>query len=103
MKTIIKPMILNRTDFDGPEPPVYDECDCACPDNGFSFKLTSDNTDVLLHSPRLHLGELDQNHTLLFKPLSDNGVTVLNQDALILWRLFNNPQNPDTVIEKFEI
>ena len=73
-----KIVILSKAEFDGLEPPVvYDECDCACPDNGFSFDLAVDKSIGSLRWANLHQGVLPDGNTLFLNPLNDHGVVVL--------------------------
>lgn len=68
------------------------QCDCACPDTGFHLANTSASPGSLFYQPHVHAQTLNQDHQLLFNPLHDQGVAVLNLPALEVWRRFVTPQ-----------
>src|SRR5262245_33793438 len=57
------------------------ECDCACPDNGFSLQDSSVETGAPLQCSQVYLDILPGDHHLIFNPLGDQGVAVLDQTA----------------------
>lgn len=81
--------------------PVCEECDCACPDDGFNFSLGSNQSQSRLKWPNLHSGELPDQHRLLFNPLRDNGVIVLNSIATEIWEHFKTPKSPVELPQSF--
>jgi uncharacterized protein len=48
------------------------------------------------------LGELPEHHILLFNPLRDNGVIVLNGVATDAWRQFEIPKSPASIQASFD-
>lgn len=90
------PLILHPSLFPQPDTNAYHfQCDCACPDDGFTFQphnALQGVGDMPLHHPALHGQTLSDNHTLLFNPFYDQGVAVLNPSAHELWQRFATPQ-----------
>jgi uncharacterized protein len=71
------------------------DCDCACPDNDFYVDIRSGSrANSLLQQPsNLHRQVLSPTHTLLFNPLRNAGVALLNDDAMILWNEYSHPHS----------
>ena len=69
------------------------ETDCACPDNGFSLAVGTPeiNEAQLYHLPALETGIVDAHHYLIFNPLKNSGVVVLNQSAFEMMNFFAQP------------
>lgn len=92
--TVRPPLILHSRQFEE-ETGIYNfQCNCACPDDGFSFstlRTWSDYQTPLVH-PLLHGQVLPEDHLLLFNPYQDQGVVVLNQAARGLWQQFHRPR-----------
>lgn len=93
-----QPIVIYSNLFSGFSPD-YEECDCACPDNGFGFSLQSRQLESHLKWPNLYMKELPEQHMLLFNPLRDSGVVVLNGVAIDVWRQF---QLPKTLTEVYK-
>ncbi len=69
------------------------DCDCACPDNGFTVAVAPTSASHLLRqSLHLHRQAVSHTHTLFFNSLRNNGVALLNQDALTVWNEFVQPR-----------
>lgn len=99
MKYSKLPIIIDKTDLDSDKLTIYcgEECDCACPDNGFSFNLTTDNKESKIVRPKLYSAHLTDEHSLFFNPESDAGVVVLNSEAMDVLDLFKTPMLIDNV------
>lgn len=89
------PAILFTRQFAHQQPPLTNfQCDCACPDDGFTlgspqrFHLQT----TPLEQPFLHVQPLTADYELMFNPYHDQGVAVLNQAAQQLWNHFNQPR-----------
>lgn len=93
--TLKLPLILYSHQFTQEDTGVYNfQCNCACPDDGFSFsspRAWSDYQTPLVQPP-LHGQLLPEEHLLLFNPYHNQGVTVLNQAAWGLWQQFVQPR-----------
>lgn len=75
------------------------DCDCACPDNGFVVEATCMSTNNLLQqTSHLHQQPVSATHTLFFNPLRDTGVALLNQDAMMVWNEFAHPCEIDSLL-----
>lgn len=95
------PAIYHTSQFVQPNTAIYNfQCNCACPDDGFSFNAPQSWNDFQtpLVQPQLHAQELSKDHVLLFNPMHDQGVSVLNQSALALWQQFETPHRINEVI-----
>lgn len=68
-----------------------DECDCACPDGTLTVEPFNSAYETPLRHAVLHRQTIDSTHTLMFNPLSDQGVAVLNREAFTLWSDFAQP------------
>lgn len=89
---ILQPIVLLSQDVSHSGPVYRDECDCACPDNGFEFPKLAPAIHVpLSHPGLLHTQSLPFSHRLMFNPLHNDGVAVLNPAALHLWERFAAP------------
>lgn len=95
------PVILHSQQFTQHQTPVHHfQCDCACPDDGFSlapvqpFNLET----IALEHPFLHVQALNDEYRLLFNPYQDQGVAVLNPVAQQLWQQFQQPQRLHEVL-----
>jgi uncharacterized protein len=89
------PVILHSSQFRQENTKAYQfQCNCACPDDGFSFSAPGAWSDYQtpLVQPRLHGQFLPDDHLLLFNPYHDQGVTVLNGGARGLWQQFHQPR-----------
>lgn len=89
------PVILHSSQFTQENTKVYNfQCNCACPDDGFSFSAPQAWSDYQtpLVQPTLHGQLLPADQLLLFNPYHDQGVTVLNPAAQRLWQQFHQPR-----------
>lgn len=96
--TAVTPLVLHSGQFAGVDHPSHsdqcgNDCDCACPDNGFILSAISNEQDVLLQQPALHSQSLPPKHTLLFNPLRDGHIAVVNEAALNILQAFQEPQS----------
>lgn len=98
----IHPLVINTRYFPPTHTDTYHfQCDCACPDNGFVLQPNQDRplaADPVLHHPALHGQQLSDSYTLLFNPLHDQGVSVLNPAAHDLWQQFSMPSRVSDVL-----
>lgn len=97
------PVILHHSGYPQENTKVYNfQCNCACPDDGFSFSAPQAWSDYQtpLVQPTLHGQLLPADHLLLFNPYHDQGVTVLNPAAQHLWQQFHQPRLLHDVIEQ---
>lgn len=69
-----------------------DQCDCACPDRQVVAVLPSFRPDAVLRQSAAYQQPLPAGHTLIFNPLRDTGVAVLNAPAKCLWEQFSSPR-----------
>lgn len=99
MNTPIPLIVLSKSDIFPEKEIVYcgEECDCACPDNGFSFEISASNKDGRLVQSKLYSAQLDENYDLFFNPANDAGVVVMNVEAVKLLQLFKIPTTIDTI------
>ena len=72
------------------------ECDCACSEDGFSLALMNLSSNAPLRQSLLHQQPLLSDHTLMFNPSYNEGVTVVNRAAKTLWDSFALPQRPNS-------
>ncbi|MBI3959828.1 MAG: radical SAM protein [Chloroflexi bacterium] len=90
------PLVIHASLFPQAETDAYHfQCDCACPDDGFVLQPRSQLPSVgelPLRHPVLHRQQLADSYTLLFNPIHDRGVAVLNPAAHALWQHFARPQ-----------
>lgn len=90
------PLVLVASQFeDKSKNPRRDEeqCNCACPDSGFSFDLPLFTHHLRVCHPKgLHVQKISDLHTLMFNPYLDQGVAIINQVAYDLWKQFETPQ-----------
>lgn len=99
--SLLIPTILHTRQFTQEDTGVYNfQCNCACPDDGFSFSAPHAwlERQTPLMQPALHVQSLPDEHRLLFNPYHDQGVAVLNQPGWALWEQFHQPQRFDEVI-----
>ncbi|MEZ4731997.1 MAG: radical SAM protein [Caldilineaceae bacterium] len=97
------PTILHTRQFTQENTGVYNfQCNCACPDDGFSFSAPRSWADyeTPLMQPTLHGQFLPDDHLLLFNPYHDQGVTVLNETAVALWQQFQQPHRVDEILDR---
>lgn len=97
------PTILHTRQFTQESTGVYNfQCNCACPDDGFSFSAPRSwsNYQTPLMQPTLHGQFLPDDHLLLFNPYHDQGVTVLNDAARGLWQQFQQPRRVDEILDR---
>jgi uncharacterized protein len=89
-----KPWILLANDLATPLTGKGEgQCDCACPDIGFSFNSSQLYSNAPLQQAQLHEQRLSADHTMLFNPKYDQGVVVLNEAARAIWNEFARPQH----------
>lgn len=69
-----------------------DECDCACPDNGFTFLPVVVSNKSLFSRSNVYSHLLSDKYTLLFNPQGDGNVAILNEAALQIWNEFETPR-----------
>lgn len=89
------PALLHTSQFRQENTSSYQaQCNCACPDDGFSFSAPRSWSDYQtpLVQPMLHGQWLPADHLLLFNPYHDQGVTVLNHAAQAIWQQFQQPR-----------
>lgn len=92
------PVILFSTQFKNENQMVNSaECDCACPDNGFSLSITSVFANEFWQQSEVHNQYLAQGYSLMFNPLHDSGVVVLNTVAKQIWDKFQIPRALETL------
>ncbi len=88
-----KPVILQSKQFEQANEVNYQhECDCACSDSGFSLTTPPISSHQSLRCSNLHIQDLPHKHTLMFNPLYDSGMVVLNASAQQIWEQFQNPR-----------
>lgn len=90
------PLVLHAGLFPPADSTVHHfQCDCACPDDGFVLRPRNAlpaTANLPLRHPRLHSQRLADNYFLLFNPLHNQGVTVLNPAAHEIWQRFATPR-----------
>jgi uncharacterized protein len=91
------PLLITSSDVDDEHStaPRSFECDCACPDNGFSFSVPIEYQGSPLQCAKVYTDQLPANHVLMFNPLRNGGVTILNRAAVEVWKLFKTPRKLD--------
>lgn len=97
----ILPVILHTSQFIQENTATYNfQCNCACPDDGFSLTPRQQWTDhqIPLVQPATHTQPLFDDHTLVFNPFHDQGVSVLNCTATHIWQQFDTPRRLNEVI-----
>lgn len=78
---------------------LCDQCDCACPDSRSYLRHDNCAATGLLVQPPLHRQDLGGGWTLLFNPLHDGQVAVLNRTGLQVWEEFATPHAAPTAQE----
>lgn len=73
------------------------QCDCACPEDGFTLGLSNPAGSYLLQQAHLHQQTVSPTHTLLFNPQHEQGVVVINEPVKQLWEQFIHPVHPTTL------
>ena len=88
----VVPRVLLSSQFnDAGQKIYYEECDCSCANYDFRLSTFPVAPDQPLRCAGLHSQQLPQSHTLMFNPLRDGGVAVLNSPARKLWEQFQYP------------
>lgn len=98
------PFILYARQFMSQPSQVYSfQCDCACPDDGFSLSAPQPFAmqNAPLHHPFLHTQSLTDEYRLMFNPYSDQGIAVLNPAAQQLWQHFQQPRHLHDVVQAY--
>jgi uncharacterized protein len=90
------PVVIVPAPHQNPNGPGHSfQCNCACPEDGFSLVQTHVAADQLLQrTPRVFEQRLDDQFVSLFNPGHDSCVSVINDAASELWRSFDAPRKP---------
>lgn len=96
------PKVITRVDVDGhttsaPTSAPRMDCDCACPNTGLLLQTApqqSTSQTQLRCAEGVYASQLDHEHHLLFNPLAQTGVVVVNQPAHQLWQSFREMPPP---------
>lgn len=99
-----KPVLLLSKQMTQSSPAVDDsQCDCACPREVPTFLPPLLRDDSLVHCADLFQTGLPDEHTLMFNPLRDSGVAVVNMPAHRIWEQFRVPRKIDSVSPQDEL
>lgn len=92
-------IIIDKTSLNSDNLIIHcgEECDCACPDNGFTFHLKTENKKNKLIRSNLYSAPLIDEYGLFFNPIQNTGVVVLNREAINLLDLFTKPVSVEDV------
>ena len=97
--------ILLSSQFRTQYPSVYSqECDCSPSENGFYLTTSTILLQDPLHQATLHIQNLSKEYTLMFNPLHNSGVVVLNSAAKQVWNKFQIPRRLESfVTEDYDV
>ncbi len=97
-RVLYSKLLITSSHTSGEVVRAVDQCDCACSDRPATRMVPATSPEAVLRCSPVRMQPLPAEYSLLFNPLHDAGVVVLNAPARHVWKQFQQPRSVASLI-----